>query len=286
MTEETGRCSYQARHAKEPLAGTAPHAVFWVLVEQPGPWGRDALSQSHLVPEVGRALIDWAAAAPPEAPVRMGLIRRPGRHADSHSIQNRTVLVALSDPLVGNLRTFSVENPSDILSWDLPSLMSPSDSRSNATTAVLVCTNARRDECCALLGRPLAAELAQRRSTDSQVWETSHLGGHRFAPTFVDLPSGYLFGGPSASTRSVDACRGRSSLPPPAQTAELAVMKHLGWTHPAPLVVRGGGGSYSVTTPDQSTFQVSVAQRQLSPRPESCRKPSVPGTAWQATITR
>ena len=47
-----GRCSALSRDAGEPRGGTAPHARVWVLLEQPGPWGRDAVHDSHLEPEV------------------------------------------------------------------------------------------------------------------------------------------------------------------------------------------------------------------------------------------
>jgi len=273
--------------------------VYWVLVEQPGPWGRDALTQSHLAPDFGRALTDWASTAAADAPVRVGVIRRPGRHADSlEGITSRTVLIAASGPEQNQLQIRRVDDAREILTWDLPSLMGSPQQETNgtngtnaatATNALLICTNARRDQCCALLGRPLAAQLAQQTgASNTQVWETSHLGGHRFAPTLVDLPSGYLFGGSTASTRSVDACRGRSSLPPPAQAAELAVMRQLEWTHPSPLAVRGGdgGGDYTVTAPDHTTFHVSVVQQVLPPRPESCGKARVPGISWRAAITR
>ncbi len=51
----------------------------------------------------------------------------------------------------------------------------------------LVCTNGKRDRCCALLGRPLAAELAS--SGVEGVWEVTHLGGHRFSPPCSCCPT-------------------------------------------------------------------------------------------------
>ena len=293
MSDEAARCSYQARQADEPLAGTAPHAGYWVLVEQPGPWGREALTESHLAPEVGQALIEWAANSATDSPVRLGVIRRPGRHADHNPIGSRTVLFARSESTKSRLQSRRVQDAREILAWDLPTLMATPQQESNTTTALLVCTNARRDQCCALLGRPLVAALAQSVTPDTVIWETSHLGGHRFAPTLVDLPSGYLFGGASAATRTVDACRGRSSLPAPAQAAELAVMRELGWTHPSPLTVSSvardtghDSSHYTVTAPEHPAFQVSVVQQTLAPRPESCGKADVAGICWQATITR
>ncbi len=119
----------------------------------------------------------------------------------------------------------------------------------------------------------------------TQVWETSHTGGHRFAPTFVSLPDGYLFGGPDAASRSLDACRGRSSLTPAAQAAELAVLRRLGASYAAtarrptlPSTVFG----WSPRTA-RASF-VDVEQRAGVDRPESCGKAAVASHSWQATI--
>ena len=56
----------------------------------------------------------------------------------------------------------------------------------------LVCTHGRKDWCCAVRGRPVAAALA---ALDPQgTWECTHLGGDRFAATVLDLPGGTMHG--------------------------------------------------------------------------------------------
>ena len=67
----------------------------------------------------------------------------------------------------------------------------------------LVCTNGRRDRCCAEMGRPIAAALAAR--WPEETWETTHLGGHRFAGTLLALPSGHTLGRLSVDD-AVEAC--------------------------------------------------------------------------------
>jgi len=57
---------------------------------------------------------------------------------------------------------------------------------------LMICTNSRRDVCCSVRGRPVAIESASQRP--GQVWECSHTGGHRLAPTGVLLPHGQTFG--------------------------------------------------------------------------------------------
>ena len=156
--------------------------------------------------------------------------------------------------------------------------------------ALLVCTNAKRDQCCAVLGRPLAASMAEDAGSDTQVWETSHTSGHRFAPTFVSLPDGYLFGGPTphraASTPAVVGHHSHAA----AQVAELAVLRQLGVDVPRPLEVQ----PERAETPEVSTwrvradadvFTVEVTRNRGVDRPESCGKGPVVQYVWSATLT-
>jgi hypothetical protein len=292
----------------EPVAGSAPFARLWVMLEQPGPWGRDAVRESHLDASVGEAL----AALPGERPVRIGLIRSVGAHVD-RADHPRTLLIARTDPGAQWLAARRIDDVRSLpQSLDLDALLaapSPPEQLPGASLpapprALLVCTNAKRDQCCAMLGRPLAAFLADRSASASSsgpaVWETSHTSGHRFAPTYVSLPDGYLFGGPDAEHGTVEACRGRSSLQPAAQVAELAVLRELGVRHPRPLDVSAldvstldvstlevsplDASTYAVADGDNA-FSVTVTPTPGPDRPESCGKPPVRFLRQTATVT-
>ena len=292
----TVTCSAGRVALGEPVAGSAPYARVWVLVEQPGPWGRDALRESHLDAAVGESL----AALGSERPVRVGLIRSVGAHADVvHG--SRTVLVARVDRSASWLAARRVDDVArladalrvdELLTSEVAPAWLPGSPLPTPSRALLVCTNAKRDQCCAVLGRPMAAAFAASALAEGSraaVWETSHTSGHRFAPTYVSLPDGYLFGGPDAASGSVDACRGRSSLEPAAQVAELAVLRSLGEPTPRPLSVErlggraSGEGSYAVRDGDD-TFTVTVHTTEGPDRPESCGKSAVPSSWFTATV--
>jgi nucleotide-binding universal stress UspA family protein len=126
------------------------------------------------------------------------------------------------------------------------------------------------------------------------IWEITHLGGHRFAPTAVVLPSGYSYGRLDAASAirvladarqgrmAVEGCRGRSTWSRAGQVAELAVRSALGETAEAALDVV----SVEQTAPDPEpawtaivahadgrTFEVAVTGSSAAvPRPESCGK--------------
>ena len=147
-------------------------------MECPGPWGRDAVTDNRL-PEGVRthlAALD----------LKVFLLRRydgsagPGTHvfharatAEGYDVGAHGARAARGPPRPGpRPRPRSLPAYADPL-W-------------------LVCTNGKRDRCCAELGRPIAGLLAQEWPEGT--WETTHLGGHRFSGTLLALPSGLTLG--------------------------------------------------------------------------------------------
>ena len=66
----------ESRLSDEPMTGTASRVTRWLCLEQPGPWGKDAVRQSRLHAAVAQEL----ATRSRELDVRVLLIRRPGRY--------------------------------------------------------------------------------------------------------------------------------------------------------------------------------------------------------------
>ena len=284
-------CSIVSQELDEPLSGTAATARTWLLLEQPGPWGAKALTSSHLDPALGRAL----EAATDGTGVRIALIRRPGRHADCGTPTTRQVYAAHTVPGNAWLHSATVCDPRALLDLDFAALGrgehhtfdTALGARPHAGGPLaLVCTNGKRDRCCALLGRPLAAELAA--SEVEGVWEVTHLGGHRFSPTLLVLPYGYAYGRAEADAVKevlhgvqegrivVEGCRGSSAWERPGQAAELAVRTAAReYAADALSVVRTDGATpywqVTVAHTDGRRWRVEVAQgASLPPRPESC----------------
>jgi hypothetical protein len=255
-------CSSLARGLAEPLAGSAPTTAAWLALEQPGAWGARAPGDSNLAPDVARDLDARSAGLP----IRVVLIRRPGRHPDVGPTGPRTLLVARPGP-EPELRRITLPDPRALLDLDLASILTPGPlpGPPDHATVVLVCTNGRRDVCCARNGREAVEQLT--RDERLEVWESSHLGGHRFSPTVLQLPDGWLFGGPEAASLSTAACRGRTDLTAGAQAAELAVLAHRGVSKPRPLT--------TAALPDSAYLvdgvAVRVDERPVGPdRPHSC----------------
>ena len=234
MAPDGETCATGSAARGEPLMATASRVRSWILLEQPGAWGPDALTQSGLDAAVAAAL----AARCRRHQVRPLLIRRPGFARPG---RRRQCYLAHSGDRRSWVRGLSVEDPAELLALDwsvLASDRAPVLGETPSAPVSLVCTNGRHDRCCAVYGRPLARALVA--AGVPEVWECSHIGGDRFAANLVCLPEGVYFGrvgpdeGPAVvadyrrGLLTLDRYRGRSSYPPLVQAAEMFVRQGSG----------------------------------------------------------
>ena len=262
---EDFRCSVASLADDESIAGSAPIDNAWIFVEYAGPWGRAAVAESRLSERV-RA---WLGALDG---FRVQLIRRAGR--GSPGVR---VLAATATPTGFAVGSTALPDHEALVGLVLDPALPGAGLPAYADPLWLVCTNGRRDRCCAELGRPVLEALAE--VWPGETWETTHLGGHRFAGTLLALPSGITLGRLTGAD-AVAACqavakggppesmRGRAGLSPAAQVA----VHHLRATHPAAgawQVVEREPGQVEVATSDAS-YVVTVVSRPGPARRQSC----------------
>jgi len=252
-------CSEISLALGEPLHATAPSARAWLLIEDPGPWDRRAVADAGFGELEARAK---------EVGMRVGLIRRFGRPSARGP---RRVYLARCEPPEPAVELL-VDPDLDALD-----LERPADGERIERPLYLVCTNGRRDVCCGRAGRELARGLAPE--VGDQLWETSHIGGHRFAPNLVCLPHGLVYGrlDLSAAQRVVrayeegrlelDHLRGRTSLEPEAQAVD--------------YFARRATGRLGLDDDPAADLVVRVEPELLEPRPESCAGEPKRPTAWR-----
>jgi hypothetical protein len=215
-------CSEVSRDTGEPLGATASRVDRWLLVEYRGLWGPDAVAASGLSDQVKNYLRDHVRAAKFS---RVLFVRRPDR-------RRRTELaVFTADSREGHERLayHEVEAYDDLRRIDVESGGSPVDH-----PLFLVCTHGKHDPCCARHGRPLFEGLAELLD-ERWVWQTTHIGGDRFAGNLVCLPHGLYYGrvgrGDAAGLLDehlagrilLDRYRGRSAFSFPVQAAERSI---------------------------------------------------------------
>ena len=263
------------------MLGTAFPAQRILLVEQPGAWGRDGLTQSRFDPVVARAVIKRAG----DLGIRVLVMRRPGR---TPAGQPRAW--ALADCRAGReaIRWGTFGADSELLDLPLDGTAGAADRR----TFFLVCAHSKHDTCCALRGRPVAAALHDERP--GQVWECSHVGGERFAANVLVLPDGLLYGRvlPFAAPEFVAAAergevigallRGRVGLPPVAQAALAYAYEHLALRRADALRVEStgavaGGVAAVILAGPHGRVQVTVQIERVPADGLTCANP---GASW------
>ena len=288
------RCALESAARGEPLAGTASRVGRWLVVEQPGAWGHDALGHSHLDPDIGRALADTARAAG----VRVLLARRPGWGRGSDV---RRVFLAHTAPGSRWLRQVDLpmEDEAALPALDLRALARgepPGVGEPGPASLVLVCTHGRHDPCCADQGRPIVRRFAAVGVPD--VWECSHVGGDRFAGNLVFLPEGVYMGrvdaeaapGVVADLRrgllDLHRYRGRSFHPPLVQVAEVHARTELGERRlDGVTVIAAESSSHDEATVHVAqdggpTLEVAVTRQPGEPVQLTCRAPR-PSPPWR-----
>jgi hypothetical protein len=230
-TGRPARCADIRRRLREPLLATAPErATSWLLVEHPGPW--PSLDLPSDLPPATAAVLERATAIG----IRPQLIRRVA----DRRVDAATVLLASCRPGQAWLERRTLRDLRELADLDLTALADgrpPGFGTRAADPVVLVCTHGRRDVCCARLGRPVAVLLD--RQLPGQVWETTHVGGDRFAPNVVTLPHGTYHGAVDVDDVPVLAealtsgrvlhrlLRGRAGLPFPVQAADIFLRERL-----------------------------------------------------------
>ena len=274
----------------EPLPGTAKPGSVYVLFEWPEAWPRDVMGDAAL----GEELTAKLAPMLEEHDATLLLIRHPTR--EGRNITDHHLYLVFADEAVTEVK--HIDSPEELLELDL-SGPGRNGAERRERPLLLICTHAKRDRCCAVEGRPLLNELHARYPFgpgNDVVWETSHIKGHRFAPTMLLLPWAYSFGrmnieatdamlaDASAGRYFVPGNRGRGTLGPAEQVAELAAAAEvLGARYGQFEVAAFDGGSVLVTdTAAGQAYEVQLEQRPVSGVVDSCGKAPKESTAWVA----
>jgi hypothetical protein len=180
-------CSDLSRQRDEPLYGTAPADRVWFLLEYEGEWRARAAEDNDL-PQSVQAHLQKALSAVKGS--RLLFVRRERRPAGAPI----HFFVAVTDEATPMLYRFGLDTYQDLLALDLPGIAAGGTAAGHRIDDPLyaVCTNGKRDACCARYGVALYQALRER--APEQVWHSTHIGGHRFAPTLLILPHGINYG--------------------------------------------------------------------------------------------
>jgi hypothetical protein len=219
-------CSLISRTNSEPLIGTAPQAEQWYILEHPQNFGRKALEESELPESLRNHLIAQTKGL---SEARVQLVKRDG----SNSSDNISFFIGVTTAERPHLYEFHLSNYLEVLDLDIQKILfNPADYAKFVRTEplFLVCTNGKRDPCCAKHGLSVYSAISDL--APASTWQTSHVGGHRFAANLVCFPHGLFYGRLNeADAQTVietygreefllERYRGRSCFPGEVQAAE------------------------------------------------------------------
>lgn len=249
-------CSLESLNANEPMAGTAPKARVWFMLEYVPRWGNKAWEESSIDPVIRQAVDEQLKQIPS---ARLLLIKQK-----DHAERLRFFAAVLGEQPV--LYKFEFASYEELAELDLSSIIAGAEQyQANRTDEpiLLVCTNGQRDACCVLHG--IAVYNTLHAQFGNAVWESSHHGGHRFAANLLAFPSGRSYGrlrvdnalgvAQAIAEGNVPAqyCRGYTAWAEPAQAAELILREQL-------LMQREGGLRLLASQPEgESRWRVQFA---------------------------
>lgn len=175
-------CTHQTAALGEPPAGSAGSAERYILIDLPLPWPKKIDDHPALRVSTNGRILAINGGERTDLATVISYERPPGPFA---GFRRHETAVAPSD--IGDLLIA-------INSGDLSALEpGAAEGEADPVVDVLICTHGSRDRCCGNLGARLFMELDDRQQHGEwddrvRVWRTSHIGGHRFAPTAMTFP--------------------------------------------------------------------------------------------------
>ncbi|WP_066383194.1 sucrase ferredoxin [Anabaena sp. CA = ATCC 33047] len=238
-------CAEESCQAKEDLIGTALNRQYYVLIEVPPPWTSQPLNSKGITKKLQNL---QSTINESECSLRLVFIY----NANYYQIgQTHLIIYYQSEELSSGYskKEYILSNIDDavpIIENCINNEMFVDVEDTNIQTRdLLVCTHGSHDKCCAKYGIPFyrqaLATVANLSLSHVRVWQSSHFGGHRFAPTMIDLPTARYYGrldqksfisiltqtGDIQSLKSV--YRGWGILPWQVQILERELMLKYGW---------------------------------------------------------
>ncbi|MEL6381310.1 MAG: sucrase ferredoxin [Cyanobacteria bacterium J06626_18] len=199
-------CSEVSKANQEDPIGSAPQVDYWILVEFPQPWPTAMFTENPLVKQIiplikklaleRDILVRPLAIAPDPEYSQSGYTRviyyqRPGQKFAEYAKQEYIVPNDHASPLVMAILNRLLKQSGDL------SQFTPYQQDTQALREILVCTHTQVDLACGRYGTPVYRHLRQTYGQPDQplrVWQSTHFGGHQFAPTLIDLPTGQFWG--------------------------------------------------------------------------------------------
>ncbi|MBD2344911.1 sucrase ferredoxin [Anabaena subtropica] len=200
-------CSLVSQANKEDPIGTAGSYDHWLIMEAPQPWSQEIFQENpttkslmglfqELIFQQGVKLRPMLIAPDREYShsgfTRVLYYHRPTQMFSQFEKQEFIVPEEEANALLTAILKQLMQQPNDL------SKFQQYQQQNIDIRELMVCTHAQVDLACGRFGTPIYRRLRKEYAPASngklRVWQTTHFGGHQFAPTLVDLPQGCLWG--------------------------------------------------------------------------------------------
>jgi len=262
-------CFESSLNSNEEMYGTAPKVDVWFLLEYRGHWSGSAFKDSK-IPKKVKSHINKELKTAKNS--RLQLIKK-----QTNSDEHLKLYIAVINESNPRLYEFKFNEYEDLLSLNIKKILK-SDQHLSDEKIYIICTNGEYDICCGKFGMPVYLDIAKGRH-GSQTWEANHIGGHRFASTFVCLPHGLVYGrvreGKVAEGLinqyergevNISSYRGRSCYSSEVQAAEYYLRKETGLVEISKLIYKNSKGNnkkYNIkflSTSNETTYKIKLKQ--------------------------
>lgn len=234
MSQSLFYCSELSARSGERVFGTASTGEVWLLVEYPFAWGSKAMESSALSPAVKEHFAALLKAIPRS---RLLFIKQEAVCREEFNFF--VVRSRAREPYAVRL---GLTDYKDLLGVNVARIAAGDSTEGGEITRdpiYLVCTHGKRDKCCAKFGNPLYKSLRAGADAES-VWQSSHVGGDRFAANMVCFPHGLFHARVSEEAGAriaaeyargrivLESFRGRACFAHPVQAGEYFVRAETG----------------------------------------------------------
>ena len=207
LTDTLADCRYCSQVSKvngEDPIGSAPQVDHWLIVEIPQPWPIEMFKENPVISRIfplikqlifrrGVMVRPIAIAPDPDYSIpgftRIFYYQRPAQQFAQYTKTEYLVPDEQAPNVAMGLLNRLLGKPNPVDSFNAY------QQDTQQIRELLVCTHTQVDLACGRFGTPIYRELRKRYSQPTlRVWQSTHFGGHKFAPTLIDLPNGQFWG--------------------------------------------------------------------------------------------
>jgi hypothetical protein len=206
-TTDCSFCSLISKANGEDPIGTAGTCDHWLIMEIPKPWSQEIFEENPTIKSLASLFQELVyqykiklkpiLIAPDREYSCTGSTRvfyyyRPAKLFSQFEKYEFVVPENKAAALVTAIFKQLMQQPCDL------SVFQQYQQQTDHIRELMVCTHAQVDLACGRFGTPIYRQLRKEYAPASngnlRVWQTTHFGGHQFAPTLIDLPQGNLWG--------------------------------------------------------------------------------------------